>query len=647
MWAVCSCLLRWRVVPTAGVAGGGGVTPSSSSGTTITGSISAPNGSIASLSKPHEWSPLKWLASLFVGESYAQASNRVPNAPVIAYRINDQGQPLPIGNPTILAQTTTNANGEFTFNLPSTGVDIVVVGGQSTPQPICTPGAAGCGATNNYVGCPAVAPQLNIDAATTFATRLLRDNLPAGSTLGNAYTQTEVNTFIAFVVSLAQNLGGANIADVIAQLQTNSGTQINNLLAELTPPGPPSGQSLVSGAYQVTEIAASMQSQNGRLEREVGTGTVTFNNTAGTYSFSGTFTGRRVDASCSAICQIAHAITPISESESETGTFLVLANNRVALNGSDGVFFLTMNPTGTLGIFTESDSSPTSAEMDFGVVVKKGSGLSTASLQGPVNTREFEANLAAPGGTGLWTGPLSVDTGGTALTFTGTNLTGSTTSSTMGQNVTCTPQPTSCTLSATLSATPINDPPFIGTFTVGPDGATTVNIPGESPIAGHLSADANLLVLSEADQNMTGLILGVKQGTGMSVASLNGTYALAEFGDAFGTQNASMGLSLGTGTVVFNGAGAFTATTSDSFSSRTQNCSGTQACSFTVVSNGSTSSEPGSYTVSATGQVTVDTTITGWASPDGSVVVFTEQTDNVASSGGNSSVRNIGILLKQ
>ena len=629
--------------------GGGG---NSSTGTTITGSVSTPTGSVASLSQPHEWNPLRWLASLFIGESYAQAVTLVgAGVPVLVYEINDLGQPLPLGNPTVLAQTTTTGSGTFTLtNVPRTGVNVIVAAGPSAPQQVCAPGAPGCTVPNPAVYCPAVNTQLNIDAATTFATQQLVATLPVGGTLLGNFTQAEVNTFIAVVVGQAQTVVGTSIADVIAQLVTNSGpgTPINDLLVQLTQPGPPPAQTLVSGSYRVTSLDSRMSSQNGQLEREVETGIVTFNNAAGTFSFSGSSVGGQADASCSVICQIAHTISPVSRSDSDSGTFLVLAGNRVAASSSSGgVTFLTMNPTGTIGFFTNNESQFSSVSMDLGVVVKEGSGLSTASLQGAVNAKDFFADLSPQSGNGSWLGPLSVSIGESAVVFTGSNLAGSFTESKMAQNVACTLGPAGCTLSATLSATPNTDPLFTGTFTVGSNGAITVTTPPDSPTSGWLSADANLAVFSEAKQASTSLTLGVKQGAGMSSASLNGTYKYAQLGDQFETQNATMNVFISTGDVTFSGAGTYTNNSVDSTSTRTEDCSGTSPCGFTLTSTSSTSTNLGVYTVSSTGLVTIDVNITGWVSPDGSVVVFTEQTDNVVAGVGTRSSRAIGIALKQ
>ena len=565
--------------------------------------------------------------------------------------VNDLGQPLPIGNPTVLAQTTTTGSGTFTLtNVPRTGVNIIVAAGPPAPQQVCPPGG-GCNAPNPAVYCPAVNTQLNIDAATTFATQRLVATLPPGGTLLGNFTQAEVDTFIAFVVDQAQTVVGGSIADVITQLGANSGagTPINDLLAQLTQPGPPAAQSLVSGSYRVTHLDAGMNSQNGRLERGIATGIVTFNNTAGTFSFSGSSAGWQADASCSVICQIAHTISPVNQSESDSGTFLVLANNRVAVSSTDGeVTFLTMNPTGTIGFLTENESLTGSVRMSLGVVVKEGSGLSTASLQGPVNTRELSAEFSSSSGNGSWPGPLSVSTGGSAVTFTGSNLAGTFTGSKMSQNVTCTFVGPGCTLSATVSATPQNETITTEPFTVGSNGAITITTP-DGPISGWLSADANLVVLSEPPgSGFTDLILGVKQGNGMSIASLNGAYKFADLGDEFETQNAGMSLFISTGDVTFNGAGGYTINSSESTSSRIEDCSGTPPCSFTLTSSSSPNTTPGVYTVSQTGLVTIDGDITGWASPDGSVVVFTEQTDSAPAGPGNqNSSRSIGIALRQ
>jgi hypothetical protein len=221
----------------------------------------------------------------------------------------------------------------------------------------------------------------------------------------------------------------------------------------------------------------------------------------------------------------------------------------------------------------------------------------------------------------------------------------------MGQNVTCTLETSGCTTSATLTSTPVNDPPFTGTFIVASDGATQLAIAGDPLVPGHLSSDANLLVLNQANQNLISLVLGVKQGTGMSQASLNGTYRFARIGRLLGTQNASIVQSHLVGTAEFNGAGVVTIFSTDTTQTREEKkCVDTVPlfCGFTIEKRANTTSATEIYNVLPTGLVMIGTDVTGWASPDGSVVVFTSQTNNAPIGGGNGngSERGIGIMFK-
>lgn len=120
-----------------GDGGGGGGTPAA---TTVSGTATSPGGLLA---KATPTKLQQFFAALLPTDAWAQAIGGfapVPNANVFLVRINNAG--APIGTPLILAQTTTNAVGQYTLTLPP-GVTLasdlaVQVTNAATPQSIPT-----------------------------------------------------------------------------------------------------------------------------------------------------------------------------------------------------------------------------------------------------------------------------------------------------------------------------------------------------------------------------------------------------------------------------------------------------------------------------------------------------------------------------
>ena len=79
-------------------------------------------------------------------------------------------------------------------------------------------------------------------------------------------------------------------------------------------------------------------------------------------------------------------------------------------------------------------------------------------------------------------------------------------------------------------------------------------------------------------------------------------------------------------------------------------CNGAGACPTETTSPSSKSETPsGTYSVSATGAVTVvggSSTIVGFASPDGSLIVLAESQDGTIGGQNSSSHRGLFILIK-
>ncbi|TKB63799.1 MAG: hypothetical protein E8D47_12680, partial [Nitrospira sp.] len=128
---------------------GGGGTPAA----TISGTATSPGGLLA---KAAPTKLQQFFAALLPSDAWAQVIGGfapVPNANVFLVRITNAG--VPTGTPLILAQTTTNAAGQYTLTLPpgvTPASDLVVqVTNAATPQPIPTAGTQNAPATQATV----------------------------------------------------------------------------------------------------------------------------------------------------------------------------------------------------------------------------------------------------------------------------------------------------------------------------------------------------------------------------------------------------------------------------------------------------------------------------------------------------------------
>jgi hypothetical protein len=163
-----------------------------------------------------------------------------------------------------------------------------------------------------------------------------------------------------------------------------------------------------------------------------------------------------------------------------------------------------------------------------------------------------------------------------------------------------------------------------------------------------VSADGNLFAFVDGDpvgQGDAGVVIGVKQGSGMTNASLNGSYGFVSY--EFGLGPGSRSLQGESGIVNLDGSGGLTANLASSQIRVNTGCS-SGFCPDNAVSQTSKTDSPNTtYSVTPTGGVTIvgsNSTISGFASPDGSVVVFTETEDGSGPS--SDSHRGLFVMLK-
>jgi PASTA domain len=157
-----------------------------------------------------------------------------------------------------------------------------------------------------------------------------------------------------------------------------------------------------------------------------------------------------------------------------------------------------------------------------------------------------------------------------------------------------------------------------GTYTVTSGGAVTAGTGGQG-ISGAVSADGDLLVLAPITSNGNGSTPGiyvvVKQGSGVTAATLNGVYTLVSLSTSAATGTVGRYYSVG----VANGAFAGAYIENNSGTSSTNN----------LVSGTYTAAADGTMTAVVTG-ATGSSTLTGAMSADGNVFVLADLTSGEA-----------------
>jgi hypothetical protein len=654
---------------------------SSGSGTTITGTVDAPGGSLAFKQGPGF---MKWFASLFVEESYAQATGvaRVSGINILAFQINEEGAvQTSTSRPTgVISSTTTSSSGAFSITLPagvSLGPDIIIQATPTTtPRPILR-STDSTTANQNYINCPAVGTTLALNPAAEVATRTLIDSVRTDTTVNpnrrrlSDLTRESASTFISFVQTQVRDdttVAVTNIGTTIANIRKaiNGGSDGGDgktdtliQLAQGVRDSKSTSQTVLDGTYNFLGYFAKAGS-DGQVSRGIEKATVTLNGTARTFSVSGAASIFRTKEACSSSCTRTFATESVSESTSASGTFFRNANNQVFFTASSGETIVgTTNQTGTLVILPFFN--PADNELGFGVAVKQGSGLSSATAAGNTfNDLNLSTIVGGTTGTGSWSGPLSTAIKTGTVSFTSSTMSGSETGSRMSQSLTCTSSASGCNLSATVGSTS-GSTTFSGPFTISSNGSFTFQCTGCSNTAnGIVSSDGNVAIVQSGDTtNGVEYILAAKQGAGLSNASLNGTYNVLIFGDSF-SSTGSITTILQKGVATFDGNGNQTITRDGLTMTRSESCSA-GGCSFTVTKQPiPPTTVTSTYSVSSNGSFTLtcqsvsttqqggstscgnQPTVTGVTSSDGSFNMLRGVGDFTG-----ASVRTIALAVKR
>jgi hypothetical protein len=606
---------------------GGGGTP-----LTITGSVSAPSGVLAKPQTAKSHSLFQWFAALFSArEGIAQSSGLapVPSTNILVFRVDDAGAPS--GDPLVTA--TTDGSGNFSLTLPDgvglSGDLIAQASAGTTPQPVCT----GSSCSGNNLNCPVVSTNLDLTPVAELATRAIFQDIAARAGALSDFTAAELAAFIGQLQTLAQNSSvGATVEATIDLLEAAFQPLIASTLGALAEAGEETPPDVV-GTYNFVEFVGSLDG-TGSISRGVGSGTLTLNADK-TYQGDDTITDVRQSEACGGYtCDRTFTRNISSQDETFSGTYSVSGNGTLIFTDSEDDGFVTLgfsDPTGSVIIVKIGGDD----EQGFVVALKQGG---AASADGSFHVAGPHASIPetfdASGNWSRFTAALQTGT----LNFSGSDFSLDATDFSAATQVTCTANPV--TGGCSLSGTPV--PQTVpadtsGTFTASSGDLTFTTSDGDVP--GAVSPDGNVVWVRTDDgsDGSVGLLLGTRQGSGMSNASLNGAYNSVTFENHLGLNNLSEGASVGV--VTFDGGGGFNVAGVSEDQDFNESC-GPSCPTINLSSDEAGFSADGTYTVNADGSMTFTGnddgyvfTFEGAVSPDGNVLTLHDVTDEADESG--------------
>ena len=280
-----------------------------------------------------------------------------------------------------------------------------------------------------------------------------------------------------------------------------------------------------------------------------------------------------------------------------SGTYSVSPAGKLTLSNYDNGHIST---EGSLIVWAPIPGDIPYEEAGINVGIKQGTGMGTETLNGTYNMVLFSANHATEFSSGI--GYLNFDGDG-SFTFDINKVShGQSTGEAFGIETS------------------------IGTYSVDPNGELVL-FSDKSEFTGYISADGSLAVWATTPGDIaskeTGIGVAIKQGSGMSVESLNGEYNVAWF-----WSSRSSGFHSSIGHFDFDGAGNWTGEVTNVSPAQNENA------------GDAPSAEPfgGKYSVSPTGRLTLDNIDNGHISEDGSVLVW-------APVPGDVSDKEVGITI--
>jgi hypothetical protein len=613
--------------------------PAGSPAGTLRGAVLAPTASLAMLRQRRSLVG-SMLASLVPG-AYAQSSGLVPvpNANILAFTIDDSGQPT---STTPIAKTTSDSNGNYSLTLPpgtNLGSNLLVQASNSTtPAPVGSPGQQSC---------PATQTTLDLSPISEFATRALIAAVASNSSTLANYTPDEINAIIAKVTALAQDpsLVGATIQDTITNITNAIDPEIQDDLKNAATPGEASVPQGLGGTYNFVSFSADDTGTSLSMDQQAGT--VNVDVSAKTFSHSGPKSSVNLGEVCSADqntpCNRSFTRNTSSATRSGDGSVSLLGGNQILFQPSNG-------DRGSLGFYNSSGDVIVLAAGD-GLIVAFKQASGAPALGGSYHGVQLDGTLS-DSFTAAQGIPFSLGGASTGvndpLTISGGTVSGTNSKNVLSKEITCNGG-ASCSYTETVSGS-TGGSSFSAPVSVDGTGALTVSPSGEVAHQGAVSADGNLFAFVDGDpvgNGDAGIVIGVKQGSGMTNASLNGSYGFVSY--EFGLGPSSRSLQGESGIVNLDGSGGLTANLARSQVRVDTGCTGGFCPGNAVSQNSKTESPNTTYSVTATGGVTIvgsEGTISGFASPDGSVLVFTETHDGSGQPNDTDSQRGLFVMLK-
>ena len=608
-------------------------------GTALKGAVLAPTASLATLQRRSFVGTM--LARLIPG-AYAQSSGLVPvpNANILVFTIDNSGQPT---STTPIARTTSDSNGNYSLTLPrgtNLGSNLLIQASNSTtPAPV--------GGAGQQCSCPATQPTLDLSPISEYATRALIAAVASNSSTLANYTPGEINAIIAKVSALAQDpsLVGATIQDTITNIANAIDPEIRDDLKNAATPGEASVPEGLGGTYNFVNFSA--EDTGASLSMHQQSGTLNVDASAKTFSHTGPKSTVNLGEVCSADqnspCNRAFTRNTSSTIKSRAGNLSLLAGNQILFQSSNdsqaalgfynstGTVIVLATGDGLVVAFKQASSAPTVDGSYHGVQLDGSMSDSFTAAQGvPFNLGSASTQINDP------------------ITISGGTVNGTYSNSLLSKDITCNGGP-SCSYVETVSGS-TGSGSFSAPVSVDGTGALTVSPSGQVAHPGAVSADGNLFAFVDGDpvgSGDAGIVIGVKQGSGMTNASLNGSYGFVSYEFALGP--GSRGLQGQSGILNLDGSGGVAGHLAGSQIRVNTGCSGGFCPGNTASQNSKTESPNTTYNVAATGAVTVvgsNGTTSGFASPDGSVLVFTETHDASGQPNDTDSQRGLFVMLK-
>lgn len=602
----------------------------------ITGSLYSPTGSLASLQNRSLFDKL--LGSL-VASAYGQTDGLTPvsGANVLVFRINDDGTP----NGGVIGSAVTNSDGTFSVDVPAdtqfaSNLIIQATAG-TTPQQV---GPAGLNTQN----CPVAQQDLPpITPAVEFATRTLIAQIATnGSSLAD-YTVDEVKAIVTQAISLAadSSLVGTTIDDTISNIAAVAEPQIKELIEDTKSAGEATAPTGLGGTYNLIGLQANVDTFSEQRAQEIGTATIDVANK--TFTVDTTMSEIRLDEACAAdpndSCARTFTFASSSNANTIAGSITVLSGNQIAFQptGNDGGAIGGYNAAGDIIIIPTED--------ELIIAVKQSS--TAAAFDGTYNGKELDSSLmstfSVSASNPSWNiGSTSAND--ISLSISGGSFSGTSNQNSMQKQITC---GSSCPDTEYLNASTSSNP-IAGSISVSATGTLTVTPTGQSALTGVVTGDGNMFALATGDTTGgdTGMVVGVKQGSGMNQASTSGTYRAATIELELDTSTSRVRTEGGTITLDGNGNGYGSLVGVETYVYST--CTTNTCGNYTRGQSGTTDSPQFTYSVGSTGAVTVtadpSTSIQGYASQDGSVIVLTAASNGTI--GQQASTRGLYVLIK-